>query len=72
LGEYKVRYLVLSSAYEIHDNEGTDYGRMTKQTVVEKISADSVEKAKLKAQDLATMRSKKTEKWILKAIEQVS
>ena len=67
MADYKVRYLVLSKTFGTSDGQPLE-----KQTVVEKIIADSVEKAKLKAQDLADMRSKKTEKWILKAIEQVS
>jgi len=57
MGEYKVRYLVLTE--------------VTKQTVVEKINAETVEKARAKAEDLATMRSKKTEKWSVRCVEQI-
>lgn len=61
--DFKVRYLILN---------GERGEPLEKTTIVEKIITDSVEKARAKAEDLATMRSKKTEKWILKAVEQVS
>jgi len=64
MADYRVRYLVLSN------KEG--YGEpKDKQTVVERINAESVEKARVKAEELAEMRSKKFEKWICKAIEQI-
>ena len=70
--DYRVRYLVLTSAYEMSSTHGEDYGRQTKQTIVERISAETVEKARQKAEELATIRSKKAEKWLVKAIEEVN
>jgi len=61
--EFKVRYLVLLRNDMIKVSD--------KQTVVEKLTATTIEQARAKAKDLAEIRSKKTEKWILKAVEQV-
>jgi hypothetical protein len=63
--DYKVRYLVLKRK--------TEYEQPSeKQTIVEKINAETVEKARKRAEDLAEMRSSRTEKWIVKAIEEVN
>jgi len=64
LPDFKVRYLVL--------RRETDYGEYYKQTIVETINATDVERARAKAEDLATMRSKKTDKWYVRAVEQVN
>lgn len=70
MADYKIRYLVLKTGHETYEEYKEHPSE--KQTIVEKINAETVEKARKRAEDLAEMRSSKTEKWILKAIEQVS
>ena len=57
--EYKARFLLFNSQTR------------EKQTIVETISGTTVETAKLRAEDLAVMRSKKGLEWKLKALEQI-